>query len=121
VDCVMLGGFVIFFLADAESVAVRKNTGCLVFFFLLFPSDPDLCGGGDGSDVGHIFGGVRRCRSSGSTTLLFGGLSMWIDGVAAVKVDFVAALVVVVVAKVDSLRCHRLLLWRRWLLLFQSL
>lgn len=41
--------------------------------------------------------------SSGSTTLLSGGLSMWIDGVAAVKVNFVVALVVVV-AKVDSLR-----------------
>jgi hypothetical protein len=28
--------------------------------------------------------------------MLFGGLSMWIDGVAVVKVDFVVALVVVV-------------------------
>ena len=37
--------------------------------------------------------------------LLYGGLPMWIDGVAAVKVDSVVALViVVVVAKVDSLR-----------------
>ena len=52
---------------------------------------------------------------------LSGGLSMWIDGIAAVKEDFVFALVPVVVAKMDSLRCHRLLLWRRWLLLFQSL
>jgi len=50
--------------------------------------------------------------SSGSTTLLYGGLSTWIDSVAAMKVDFVVALVVVV-AKVDSLRWHRLLWWRR--------
>jgi hypothetical protein len=43
--------------------------------------------------------------SSGSTTLLSGGLSMWIDGVDVVKVDFIVApVVVVVVAKVDSLR-----------------
>jgi len=31
-----------------------------VFGWWLFPSDPDLCGGGVGGDVGHIFGGVRR-------------------------------------------------------------
>lgn len=49
--------------------------------------------------------GSIRTFSSSLTTLLSGGLSMWIDGVAAVKVDFVVALdVVVVVAKVDSLR-----------------
>jgi len=48
--------------------------------------------------------GLIRTFSSSSTTLLSGGLSMWIDGVAALKVDFVGALVVVVVAKVDSLR-----------------
>jgi len=41
--------------------------------------------------------------SSSSTTLLSSGLSMWIDGVAVVKVDFVVALDVVV-AKVDPLR-----------------
>lgn len=94
-----------------------------VFVWWLFPFNPDLCGGGDGGDVGHIFGGVRRCRwvfngwvrsePSHLVRLLYlsGGLSMWIDGVATVKVDFVVALVVV--AKVDSLRCHRLLLWRR--------
>jgi len=35
--------------------------------------------------------------------LLSGGLSMWIDGVADVKVDFAVALVVVV-AKVNSLK-----------------
>lgn len=62
--------------------------------------------------------GSIRTFSSGSTILLSGGLSTWIDGVAAMKVDFVVALVVVVVAKVDSLRLHRLLWWRRWLLLF---
>jgi len=45
-----------------------------------------------------------RTFSFGSTTLLSRGLSMWIDGVATVKVDFVVGLVVVVVvAKVDSL------------------
>jgi len=49
--------------------------------------------------------GSIRTFSSGSTTLLYGGLSMWIDGVAAVKVGFVIALdVVVAAAKVDSLR-----------------
>jgi len=42
-----------------------------------------------------------RTFSPGSTTLLFGGLSMWIDGVVVVKVDFVVVLVLVVVAKVD--------------------
>jgi len=31
-------------------------------------------------------------------------LSMWIDGVGVVKVDFIVALDVVVVAKVDSLK-----------------
>jgi len=61
--------------------------------------------------------GSIRIFSFGSTTLLYGGLSVWIDGIAAMKVDFVVALVVVV-AKVDSLRLHRLLLWRRWFLLF---
>lgn len=48
--------------------------------------------------------GSIRTFSSGSTTLLSGGLSMWIDGVAVVKVNFVVARVVVVVAKVNSLR-----------------
>jgi len=48
--------------------------------------------------------GSIRTFSSGSTTLLSDGLSMSINGVAAVKVDFVVGLVVVVVAKVDSLR-----------------
>jgi len=47
------------------------------------------------------FGSIRTF-SPDSTTLLFGGLSMWIDGVAVVNVDFVVALVVVVAAKVDS-------------------
>ncbi|RHN58704.1 hypothetical protein MtrunA17_Chr4g0005211 [Medicago truncatula] len=61
--------------------------------------------------------GSIRTFSSGSTILLSGGLSTWIDGVAAMKVDFVVALVVVV-AKVDSLRLHRLLWWQRWLMLF---
>ncbi|AES86721.1 transmembrane protein, putative [Medicago truncatula] len=58
--------------------------------------------------------GSIRTFSSGSTILLSGGLSTWIDGVAAMKVDFVVALVVVV-AKVDSLRLHRLLWWQRLL------
>lgn len=48
------------------------------------------------------FGSIRTF-SSGYTTLLSGGLSMWIDGIGAVKVDFIVALDVVV-AKVDSLR-----------------
>jgi len=45
--------------------------------------------------------GSIRTFSSSSTTLLSGGLLMWIDGVVAVKVDFVVALVV---AKVNLLR-----------------
>ena len=48
--------------------------------------------------------GLIRTFSSSSTTLLSGGLSMWINGVAAMNVDFVVALVIVVVAKVNSLR-----------------
>jgi len=47
--------------------------------------------------------GSIRTFSPGSTTLLFGGLSMWIDGFVAAKVNFVVALIVVV-AKVNSLR-----------------
>jgi hypothetical protein len=43
--------------------------------------------------------GSIRTFSPGSTTLLSRGLSMWIDGVAVVKVGFVVALVVV--AKVE--------------------
>jgi len=73
-----------------------------------------------GGEVGHIFGDVRRCRWIFNATLLSGGLSMWIDGVADVKVDFAVALVVVV-AKVNSLKWHRTQLWWRWLLLFQRL
>jgi hypothetical protein len=42
--------------------------------------------------------------SFGLTTMLFGGLSMWIDGVAVVKVDFVVALVVVVVVVAKVIR-----------------
>jgi len=52
--------------------------------------------------VGLQWLGSIRTFLFGSTTLLYDGLSMWIDGVAAVKVDFVVALVVVV-AKVVSL------------------
>jgi len=45
--------------------------------------------------------GSIKTFSSGLTSLLSGGLSMWNVGVAVVNVDFVVALVVV---KVDSLR-----------------
>ena len=115
---------------------LRKKRLFGVFVWWWFPYDPDLCGGGDGGvklwcrphfwwceevPVGLQRLGSIRTFSFGLTTLLSGGLSIWIDGVAVVKVDFVVALVVVVVAKVDSLRCHWLWLWRRWLLLFQSL
>jgi len=136
VGCVVLG-FVIFFLAGAVFAAVKKKRLFGVFVWWWFPYDPDLCGGGDGGvklwcrphfwwceevPVGLQRLGSIRTFSFGLTTLLSGGLSIWIDGVAVVKVDFVVALVVVVVvAKVDSLRCHWLWLWRRWLLLFQSL
>jgi len=49
--------------------------------------------------VGLQWLGSIRTFSPGSTTLLSGGLSMWIDGAAVVKVGFVVALVTV--AKVD--------------------
>ncbi|KEH29386.1 transmembrane protein, putative [Medicago truncatula] len=99
VGCVVLGVFAIFFLAGAEFAAVSKTQVVWSHFW--------WC---EEVSVGLQRLGSIRSFSSDSTTLLSGGLSMWIDGVAVVKVNFVVALVVVV-AKVDS--------W--WLLLFQSL
>jgi len=132
-----VGGFVIFFLAGAEFATVRITQVvwcfCVVVISLwsrsmwrrwwwcevVMLATFLVVWGGDGgsSKVGF------------DQNLIFGFdysvIWSFVDvnhGVAAVKVDFVVGMVVVVVAKVNSLRWHQLLLRRRWLLLlFQSL
>ena len=45
---VVLGGFVIFFLGVLSLRLLEKQRLFGVFVWWLFPSDPYLCGGGDG-------------------------------------------------------------------------
>jgi len=101
------------------------------FVWWLFPSDPDLCGGGDGGvkwwcrphfwwceevSVGLQQLGSIITFSSDTTTLLSGGFSMWIDGVAAgcccccrkggFVVVFVVSIVIVTSCFVRNYRWH---------------